>query len=57
VEQPIIFYIDFYTPLSPPTNEMYKGGEKKGGQKISIAALESALLIHTKWGGLKKAEG
>jgi hypothetical protein len=24
----------FICPLSPPTNEMYKGGGKEGGQKI-----------------------
>jgi hypothetical protein len=24
----------FICPLSPPTNEMYKGGEKKGGKNI-----------------------
>jgi hypothetical protein len=44
----------FYCLLYPPFSPLTVRGEKKGGQKISIAALESALMIHTKWGGLIK---
>jgi heme/copper-type cytochrome/quinol oxidase subunit 2 len=37
----------FICPLSPPTNEMYKGGGKEGGQKNYGQCSEICGILHS----------